>query len=199
MEIMINFIRFEDLTMEQLCGFVKTIHKCDVKQGLTRDEIIVMIKEMNEKMINEIKKEEEDYESANCEICCENYLLDKLEVKDDKFYCRVCFEEDNRECCENCHEKTSRAEWIDYIGNNILYCDECYERHQKRIEEKCSDCNFRQRCPNKNICSICIEDSEYMEEDMGECPKCDCAVKRKDLAWRIGYYLDICAKCDNDE
>jgi hypothetical protein len=36
----------------------------------------------------------------------------------------------------------------------------------------------------------------YMEEDMGECPKCDCSVKRKDLAWRIGYYLDICAKCD---
>jgi hypothetical protein len=103
--------------------------------------------------------DEEDYESANCEKCCENYLLDKLEVKDEKFYCRVCFEEeDNRECCENCHEKTSCAEWIDYIGNNILYCDECYERHQERIEKKCTICNFRQRCPNKNICSICIDD-----------------------------------------
>ena len=45
----------------------------------------------------------------------------------------------------------------------------------------------------------CETTNEYMEEDMGECPKCDCAVKRKDLAWRIGYYLDICAKCDDDE
>jgi hypothetical protein len=37
---------------------------------------------------------DEDYESANCEICCENYLLYKLEVKDDKFYCRLCFEDE---------------------------------------------------------------------------------------------------------
>jgi hypothetical protein len=43
------------------------------------------------------------------------------------------------------------------------------------------------------------EKDEYMEEDMGECPKCDCSVKRKDLAWRIGYYLDICSKCDEEE
>jgi hypothetical protein len=43
------------------------------------------------------------------------------------------------------------------------------------------------------------DEDEYMEEDMGECPKCDCAVKRKDLAWRIGYYLDICANCDCDD
>lgn len=43
------------------------------------------------------------------------------------------------------------------------------------------------------------EDTPYMNEDMGECPKCDCPVKRKDLAWRNGYYLDVCANCDEDE
>lgn len=41
------------------------------------------------------EEDEEDYESANCEKCSENYLIDKLEVKDDKFYCRVCFEEED--------------------------------------------------------------------------------------------------------
>ena len=45
------------------------------------------------------------------------------------------------------------------------------------------------------------------EECICECPKCDCAVKRCDFAWRandedninIGYYLDICRKCDEEE
>jgi hypothetical protein len=36
---------------------------------------------------------ESDYESANCEICCENFLLDKLEIIDDKFYCRLCIDD----------------------------------------------------------------------------------------------------------
>lgn len=105
----------------------------------------------------ESDEEEEDYESSNCETCGKNYLLDKLEVKDDKFYCRSCFEDDNQECCENCHEKTSCAEWIDYIGNNILYCDECYERHKENIEKKCEICEYRQSCPNKDKCTICID------------------------------------------
>ena len=34
-----------------------------------------------------------DYETANCETCCDNFLLDKLEVKDNKFYCRLCFQD----------------------------------------------------------------------------------------------------------
>jgi hypothetical protein len=67
---------------------------------------------------------------------------------------------DNQECCENCHEKTSRSEWIDYIGNNILYCDECYERHKENIEKKCEICEYRQSCPNKDKCTICIEEEE---------------------------------------
>jgi hypothetical protein len=33
-----------------------------------------------------------------------------------------------------------------------------------------------------------------------ECVKCDCNVKRKDMAWREGgYYLDVCYKCDNED
>jgi formylmethanofuran dehydrogenase subunit E len=37
--------------------------------------------------------DESDYESANCEMCCENFLLDKLDIIDDKFYCRLCVQD----------------------------------------------------------------------------------------------------------
>jgi len=72
-------------------------------------------------------------------------------------------------------------------GKVLIIESEGYEMNNKTpdivdIEEACDD----------------EEETPYMNEDMGECPKCDCPVKRKDLAWRYGYYLDICAKCDDE-
>ena len=64
-------------------------------------------------------------------------------------------DKDNRECCEMCNNKTSRDEWTDYLGNDILYCDDCYEAHRVRIEQKCTGCNFRQSSPDANLCSMC--------------------------------------------
>jgi hypothetical protein len=82
----------------------------------------------------------------------------------------------NKCVCDNCNKEIDlQKDNYDYDDAGFL-CDECMP---KRDEEE--------------------EKNEYMEEDMGECPKCDCAVKRKDLAWRNGYYLDICAKCDEEE
>jgi hypothetical protein len=98
----------------------------------------------------------------------------------------------------------------------VFVCKGCGEDDEEEHDgfENC-DCGYihhcEDKCPNETTRehyerwvrdddeegSTTNEDNdEYMEEDMGECPKCDCAVKRKDLAWRVGYYLDICAKCD---
>jgi hypothetical protein len=95
---------------------------------------------------------------------CGNY------TEDDVWQCEGC--DDNRECCENCHDKTSREEWTDYMGNDILYCDECYERHRVRIERKCKECRFRQSFPNNDLCNICepheCESEEEYEYEPGE-------------------------------
>jgi hypothetical protein len=290
--------------------------------------------------------EEEDYETANCEKCCENFLLEKLETKNDKFYCNVCYEEgktyivrcgfyvedgdgtvmyngndfteamavfkewvdkdyewvelydeaeydedgpmevwdkdsheyekekaeenynctdENRceecthclrtrpcECgcgllggtcipeefaCETCDAKDIKCliEYYGIQGERWEVCEECETKFDKEREhmEKCTNCKdiihekmsifcFTRDTEEMTLCENCgghssdgiwekvgwVRDGdepgyeasdEYMEEDMGECPKCDCVVKRKDLAWRVGYYLDICAKCDGDE
>jgi hypothetical protein len=67
-----------------------------------------------------------------------------------------------------------------------IYCDDCFANRKFLPEPRDEEDSEEED----------EEDSE--EEDMGECPKCDCAVKRKNLAWRDGYYLDICAKCDEE-
>lgn len=41
------------------------------------------------------------------------------------------------------------------------------------------------------------EQGEYMSE-LIECAKCNCSVKRIDMAWRDYGYLDVCEKCDNE-
>jgi hypothetical protein len=41
------------------------------------------------------------------------------------------------------------------------------------------------------------EQSEYMNEII-ECFKCECSVKRIDMAWRDYGYLDVCQKCDDE-
>jgi len=61
-------------------------------------------------------EEEEDYESANCETCDKNYLLDKLEVKDDKFYCRLCYKED-----EEFEAQVSNSHLLEVFGDEIVY------------------------------------------------------------------------------
>jgi hypothetical protein len=73
-------------------------------------------------------------------------------------------EDDNRECCEMCGEKTSNDEWTDYLGNDILYCDDCYDEHRVRIEQKCTECNFRQSSLDSDLCKICDE-NEIDEEE----------------------------------
>jgi len=62
----------------------------------------------------------------------------------------------------------------------------------------------------KLVCSVCDidgsnyngwgdeEESEYMCE-LIECFKCECNVKRKDMAWRDYGYLDVCNKCDKED
>jgi hypothetical protein len=37
---------------------------------------------------------EEDWDVAKCIDCGDTHVLDKMEVKDDEFYCRSCFKED---------------------------------------------------------------------------------------------------------
>lgn len=77
-------------------------------------------------------------------------------------------DKDNRECCEMCGNKTSRDEWTDYLGNDILYCDDCYETHRVRIEQKCTGCNFRQSSPNANLCSMCEPVEDMTMEELCE-------------------------------
>jgi hypothetical protein len=75
--------------------------------------------------------------------------------------------------------------WV-FVRVNSVYNDKNWDKPKEKAKpKKEADCGKEE------------DNSEYMQEDMGECPKCDCAVKRKDLAWRSGYYLDICAKCDD--
>jgi len=108
-------------------------------------------------------------------------------------------------------------------------CLEAYDREIRRLKDGIRNSDCESNCPHwcccmcwdtmyredndTDYCPICkrditdwlkthYEDDEEEdddEEDMGECPKCDCAVKRCDLAWRPGYYLDICRKCDEEE
>ena len=100
-----------------------------------------------------------------CAFCherssCGNY------TNDDQWKCESC--DDNRECCEMCGDKTSHEVWTDYNGDEVLYCDDCYYRNRVRIEQKCPECRFRQRCPNlsicgapnTNLCAICDPDEE---------------------------------------
>lgn len=75
--------------------------------------------------------EEEDYESANCEVCGENYLLDKLEVIDEKFYCRLC--NDDNFTCDKCKCVKDREYHISVIGDESgnTICDECVDQYMK--------------------------------------------------------------------
>ena len=47
-KLVFSYIRFEDMTMEKLCEYVRDMDGSDVSEGWTRDEIIAMIKKMNE-------------------------------------------------------------------------------------------------------------------------------------------------------
>jgi hypothetical protein len=78
-------------------------------------------------------------------------------------------EEDNRECCEMCGDKTSNDEWTDYLGNKILYCFDCYDKHRVRIERKCTECNFRQSSPDTDLCKICDPEEDYESANCETC------------------------------
>jgi len=39
-------------------------------------------------------------------------------------------------CCENCYEGTDMDEWIDYLGQGVLYCRDCYDRMMDRKNEE---------------------------------------------------------------
>ena len=109
-----------------------------------------------------------------CSFCVDDYYHcdDEEELLETKCGCDIIINSREHDECR-----------CDDDGENWI-CGDCYNGEYDEASDESSDES---------------SDDEYMEEDMGECPKCDCAVKRKDLAWRIGYYLDICAKCDDYE
>lgn len=45
--------------------------------------------------------DEEDYETAECVDCGDTHVLYKMEVKDDKFYCGLCFSTLTDNECKN--------------------------------------------------------------------------------------------------
>ena len=106
--------------------------------------------------------------AISAKYCAETKAINAAKVlaNDDQWKCESC--DDNRECCEMCGDKTSHEVWTDYNGDEVLYCDDCYYRNRVRIEQKCPECRFRQRCPNlsicgapnTNLCAICDPDEE---------------------------------------
>ena len=86
------------------------------------------------------------------------------------------------EQCERCHR--------DIYNDQQAYLQRVHSVREEDGEPMVEDLR---------VCDECM-----MNEDMGECPKCDCAVKRCDLATRpldetTEYYLDVCRKCDEEE
>jgi hypothetical protein len=95
-------------------------------------------------------------------------------------------EPDNLEFCEAC-------------GDYMQEFEECEET--KKDEDQSSPpepecpppCNDNQEDENDEVEE---KQSEYMSEFI-ECAKCECSVKRIDMAWRDYGYLDVCEKCDD--
>lgn len=152
---------YEDLDEEIQCP------TCN--QSITRGQLI----EQDERFCENCWEPEKKY----CDECGEQDNSVGLATGEngvEKWVCRFCDmdgsnyngwgDKDNRECCEMCGKKTSNDEWTDYLGNNILYCDDCYDEHRVRIERKCTGCNFRQSSPDADLCKICDE-NEIDEEE----------------------------------
>jgi len=116
--------------------------------------------------------EESEEEADECECCDSGLPAVKVQGI---FVCKKCNNFECGLCGKENEDPHCDIAWNEECG--MCVCDCCDDEEEEEEEE---------------------DNSEYMQEDMGECPKCDCAVKRKDLAWRSGYYLDICAKCDED-
>lgn len=94
----------------------------------------------------------DDYESADCAVCCENFLLDKLEIIDDKFYCGLCVVDNNEnpnvypyKKCSECGERKSCG---CYQGDD-WFCEDCAEQ-ECSDENRCEDCT---RCARTKPCS----------------------------------------------
>lgn len=168
MSLVISYICFEDMTMEQLCGFVKTCHKCDVKQGLTRDETIAWIKKMNEKMINQIKRKEE--RQTFYETC-----LTESERK--TFYPKQILDENGLCMCENCLDCVPFKFRGMKKPRECVIC-ECYNlREIKTVDDQI-------------YCLDCYTEEEYF------CDTCECDLDPNDLIQ--GYHdasVYLCEEC----
>jgi len=122
--------------------------------------------ELTDKQIDRIKRilDERETKTRPARIA----ESDRLWAISAKYCAETKADVDDRECCEMCGDKTSHEVWTDYNGDEVLYCDDCYYRHRVRIEQKCPECRFRQRCPNlsicgapnTNLCAICDPDEE---------------------------------------
>jgi len=121
-------------------------------------------------------KEEKEWEQEILAVC-ENRMKEENEKKakeeketDDESECDcddpdclVCDAKDDH--CEMCRVRTDREEWVDDYGNEILYCEDCYNRMAERNEKKVKE----------NPCEMCGgDDEEGCCETCGRhCEDCD--------------------------
>jgi hypothetical protein len=83
--------------------------------------------------------------------------------------CKECYD-DWEDICEKCDSRVCSVEmWIDYKGEWIYYCDECYAEDEDRITEQCSDpCCERQCIEDEDFCLPCKECREGVSDDEEE-------------------------------
>ena len=106
-------------------------------------------------------------------------------------------ESEGGECCENCHIKTNREVWTDYLGTEILYCDECYDRHKVRIDNKCKKCKYRQSCPLKSLCKICFDIENQIDDDSDSEEEVMRRPKEEDSDSDMDSDYADCTECDD--
>jgi hypothetical protein len=83
--------------------------------------------------------------------------------------CKECYD-DWDDICENCDSRVCSVEmWIDYKGEWIYYCDECYAEDEDRITEQCSDPYCERQCiEDEDFCLSCKECREGVSDDEEE-------------------------------
>jgi hypothetical protein len=83
--------------------------------------------------------------------------------------CKECYD-DWEDICEKCDSRVCSVEmWIDYKGEWIYYCDECYAEDEDRITETCADPYCERQCiEDEDFCLPCKECREGVDDDEEE-------------------------------